>query len=140
MGRIVAQTRHWPKLAGPAYSQAVAEANPIAKPATLDGADQFAAFEGDWDVFRTGGLLPPMWGVWKEVRSGQGQTHFGRLFSLGFRLEQRDDHVALIYSPPREYVVDRLRLENPDFIDGVGTMYGRDYCRFVMKRIHRSID
>jgi hypothetical protein len=127
MPRIVAQ---------PSYSQAMAEANPIVAPAP-DTAGDFAAFEGDWNVFRTGGLLPPMWGVWKEVRSGQGLTHFGRLFSLGFTLEHRDDHVALIYSPPREYVIDRLVLMNPDFIDGVGTMRGRDYCRFVMKRIHR---
>jgi len=117
------------------YSQAMSEADQGVG-AALDTADRFEDFEGDWDVFRTGGLLPPMWGVWKEVRAGRGETHFGRLFSLSFSLERRHDHVALIYSPPRDYVVDRLVLVSPDFIDGVGTMRGRDYCRFVMKRIH----
>ena len=33
--------------------------------------------EGDWQVQRLGGLLPPMTGIWKRIRGASGQTRMG---------------------------------------------------------------
>jgi hypothetical protein len=35
--------------------------------------------DGDWQVKRTGGLLPPMLGVWKHIRGDRGETRLGPL-------------------------------------------------------------
>ncbi len=58
----------------------------------------------------------PMLFVWKQVKGGRGTTRFSpRGVSLGpglpFRLEQREGHVALIYTGPLSFLVDELRRE-----------------------------
>jgi hypothetical protein len=38
-----------------------------------------SALDGDWNVRRTGGLLPPLVGVRKRIRGSRGWTTLGRL-------------------------------------------------------------
>ena len=91
--------------------------------------------DGFWRVERTGGLLPPMIGVRKRVRGERGETLLGPLLRWPFRLEDRAEHVALIYDPPFSLWVDELRPEGTDAWWGKATFGGREVGRFRMVRI-----
>lgn len=91
--------------------------------------------DGDWRVERTGGLLPPMVGVWKRVRGERGETRVGPLARWPFRLEDRVGYVALIYDPPFSLWVDELRPEGRDAWSGIAVLVGREVGRFRMVRI-----
>ncbi len=90
--------------------------------------------EGDWQVERLNGLLPPMTGVWKRIRGDRGSTRFGPLPGVPFRLEQREGYVALIYRPPFSMLVDELRDQADDSWLGRATLGGRELGRFRMTR------
>ncbi len=94
--------------------------------------------DGLWRVERTGGLLPPMIGVRKRVRGERGETLVGPLLRWPFRLEDRAEHVALIYDPPFSSWVDELRPEEADAWSGTATLAGREIGRFRMVRIDRT--
>lgn len=64
--------------------------------------------EGDWQVERLGGLLPPMFGVWKRIHGDSGETRLGRLPGVRFKVKQRKGGAALIYCRPFSIFVDRL--------------------------------
>lgn len=91
--------------------------------------------DGFWRVERTGGLLPPMIGVRKRVSGERGETLAGPLLRWPFRLEDRAEHVALIYDPPFSVWVDELRPEGLDAWSGTATLGGREVGRFRMVRI-----
>ena len=91
--------------------------------------------DGYWRIERTGGLLPPMFGVYKRVRGEGGETWAGPLLWLPFRLEDRAGYVDLIYARPFSLWVDELRPQGPDLWLGTATLGGRRVGRFRMVRI-----
>jgi hypothetical protein len=95
--------------------------------------------EGRWRVERLGGALPPMAlplvGVSKEIRGGRGMTRFGFLPGLSFRVEKREDCVALVYNPPFSMLVDELRVGSEGSWIGRATLGGRGFGQFRMVRI-----
>lgn len=52
----------------------------------MAGGDE-ARLEGDWDVARVGGLLPPLPLVRKRIEGGRGVTTLGPLPLLPFRVD-----------------------------------------------------
>ena len=91
--------------------------------------------DGYWRVERTGGLLPPMIGVYKRVRGERGETWFGPLLRWPFGLEDRAECVALTYDPPFSPWVDEIRAETTDLWVGTATLGGRPVGSFRMVRI-----
>ena len=91
--------------------------------------------DGYWRVERTGGLLPPMIGVRKQVRGEKGETRVSPLLRWPFRLEDRVEYVALTYDPPFSSWVDELRPGESDLWLGTATLGGRPLGRFRMVRI-----
>jgi hypothetical protein len=92
------------------------------------------ALEGDWRVERTGGLLPPLPGVWKRIRNDRGETWVGLLPGWPFRVEPREGHFALVYSWPFSAFVDELRAAPDGSWLGRATLGGREFGRFRMIR------
>jgi len=45
-----------------------------------------AELDGVWNVERTGGFLPPLLGVRKEIRGDRGETKLGRLPGVPFEV------------------------------------------------------
>jgi hypothetical protein len=86
--------------------------------------------DGDWNVERIGGLLPPLIGVWKRIEAGRGETRLGPLPGVPFRVEGR----TLRYLPPLHYFVDVLEPEADGF-RGAATFRGRLFGRFRMTRV-----
>jgi hypothetical protein len=85
--------------------------------------------DGTWEVRRTGGLLPPMLGVRKEIRGGRGRTALGPLPGLPFRVEALELH----YERPFAGFVDLLEPAGAGF-RGRATFRGREFGRFGMRR------
>jgi hypothetical protein len=84
--------------------------------------------DGTWDVKRESGLLPPMLGVRKEIRGGQGATTLGP-FKLPFTIEG----LSLRYRfPPR--LVDELEPDGEGF-RGRSLFAGRELGRFRLERV-----
>lgn len=92
-----------------------------------------AGLDGDWKVERLSGPVP-MPGVRKEVRGGRGRTwaRWSPFPDLPFRLEQREDHVLLVYNPPFSHLRDELRREADGSWLGRATVAGVQYARFRM--------
>ncbi len=91
--------------------------------------------EGEWRLERLGGALPPLDGVRKEIRGQRGETRFGPLPRVPFRIEERGDRFALVYRWPFSVLVDEVR-EGPDGSWlGKATLAGRTFGRFRMTRI-----
>jgi len=90
--------------------------------------------DGDWRVERTGGLLPPMVGVWKRIRGDRGETRLG-LLRYPLRVERRDEGAALVYGPPFSALVDEVSPQSPHLWLGRTTLGGRPLGRFRMARI-----
>lgn len=89
--------------------------------------------DGDWKVERLSGPVP-MPGVYKAVRNGRGRTwaRWSPFPDLPFRLEQRKDHVLLIYGSPFSGLRDELRREADGSWLGRATVAGRRYAWFRM--------
>ena len=97
--------------------------------------------EGDWKVERLSGPLPMPF-VWKRIRGGRGETRvlprswraLGPPFEpkFPFELEQREEHVTLIYRPPLSFLVDELRLEADGSWLGRAKAAGLRYAWFRM--------
>lgn len=47
-------------------------------------------------------------GASKEIRGERGKTRFGPFSSLPFRIEKREDCIALVYSSPFSILIDEL--------------------------------
>jgi hypothetical protein len=90
--------------------------------------------DGAYALRRTGGLLPPLAGVGKEVAGGDGATVVAGRVRLPFVMEDRGDHVLLVYRRPLGFLRDRLRPRHDGGWDGEAMVAGRRYGRFAMER------
>ena len=88
-----------------------------------------------WRVERLSGALPPMFAVHKEIHGKRGETRFGHLIRLRFRIEEREDCPALVYRPPFSILVDEVRKQKEDSWLGETTLGGRALGRFRMTRV-----
>lgn len=86
-----------------------------------------SSLDGVWRVERVGGLLPPLWGVRKEIRGGRGSTRVGPL-AVPFRVEG----LSLRYLPPLSTFVDVLEPAG-DGYEGRATVAGRTYGHFRLR-------
>jgi hypothetical protein len=86
--------------------------------------------DGEWNVARTGGLLPPLVGVRKRIRGGRGETALGSLPGVPFTV----DGLALRYQAPFGGFVDVLEPDDDGF-RGRATFRGREFGRFELRRV-----
>jgi hypothetical protein len=84
--------------------------------------------DGSWLVRRTGGVLPPMFGVHKRISGDSGVTTLGPL-RFPFRVEAR----SLRYRFPPG-LVDELEPDGDSF-RGRALLAGRELGRFRLERI-----
>jgi len=85
--------------------------------------------DGEWDVRRTSGLLPPMIGVHKRIYGDRGETRIGRFPGLPFRVEG----LSLHYLGPFRGFVDALEPDGDGF-SGQALFLGRELGRFRLRR------
>jgi hypothetical protein len=91
--------------------------------------------EGRWRLERLSGALPPLIGAHKEIRGDRGKTRFGPFPGVSFRVEEREDCLALVYRAPFSALVDEVRRESDGSWLGEATLGGRAFGRFRMTRI-----
>ena len=94
-----------------------------------------AELDGVWDVMRTGGLLPPLFAVRKEIDGTRGVTRVGPLPGVPFDV----DGLTLRYRPPFSAFVDELEPAGDGF-RGRATFRGRGFGRFLMRRVGFDLD
>jgi ferritin-like metal-binding protein YciE len=87
-----------------------------------------AELDGVWKVERTGGFLPPLFGVRKRIRGTRGETLLG---PVPVRFDVVDN--LLRYRAPFVGVVDHLQPDGDGFA-GRTTLYGFEIGRFRMIR------
>jgi hypothetical protein len=84
--------------------------------------------DGDWDVRRTGGALPPLRGiVRKRIENGRGWT-----IAAGIRVPFEVDGLLLRY--PLGRLVDELAPDGPDAYAGTTRLFGRKVGTFRLTR------
>jgi len=88
--------------------------------------------EGVWEVKRTGGALPPLLGVRKEISGGAGTTNVGPLPGVPFDVVG----LSLRYRAPFVGFVDVLEQDGEGY-RGRATFRGREFGQFALKRIKR---
>jgi hypothetical protein len=86
--------------------------------------------DGFWQVERTGGLLPPLYAVRKQISGGQGWTRLGRLPLLPFDVFG----LELRYRRPLQPLIDVLRPAGTDIYEGTTTLAGKQVGTFTMFR------
>ncbi len=91
--------------------------------------------EGRWRLERLSGVLPPLIGARKEIRGDRGETRFGPFPGVSFRVEEREDCLALVYRPPFSILVDEVRKEPEGSWLGKATLGGRTFGQFRMTKI-----
>jgi hypothetical protein len=82
--------------------------------------------DGEWDVRRTGGFLPPLLGVRKRIDGARGATLFGPV-PVRFDVVGRE----LRYRAPLLGLVDELEPDGSGF-SGRALLFGRELGRFRM--------
>lgn len=87
-----------------------------------------AELDGVWRVERTGGALPPLYGVRKRIRGGRGHTLFGPV-PVRFAVVGRE----LRYRAPLLGLVDELTADGDGF-GGRAVLFGVELGRFRMLR------
>jgi ferritin-like metal-binding protein YciE len=90
--------------------------------------------DGVWDVRRTGGALPPLYGVRKRIHGDQGRTLFGPV-PVAFDVRG----LELRYRPPLPGLVDILERDG-DGYRGRTRLYGREIGTFDLRRITMTED
>jgi ferritin-like metal-binding protein YciE len=88
-----------------------------------------AELDGVWTVERTGGALPPLYGVSKRIAGDRGETLVGGRLGVSFEVRGHELH----YTGPLSGLVDILQPEGHDF-RGRTRYRGRDIGRFMMRR------
>ena len=88
------------------------------------------ALDGIWDVRRTGGFLPPLFGVRKRITGTRGETRIGDVAGVPFDVVGLELH----YHPPFSAFVDVLTHTNSGW-SGRATAFGREFGRFEMTPI-----
>ena len=86
--------------------------------------------DGEWNVRRVGGVLPPMVGVHKVIRGSSGETRVGPLVGVPFDVVG----LSLRYRAPFRGFVDELEPDGDSYL-GRATFRGRPFGRFAMERI-----
>ena len=86
--------------------------------------------DGVWEVRRTGGALPPMLGVRKEISGESGETKLGPLPGAPFDVVG----LSLRYRAPFVGFVDVLERGGEGY-RGRATFRGREFGKFELKRI-----
>jgi len=87
--------------------------------------------DGEWEVRRTGGFLPPMSGlVRKRISGDRGWTIVGGM-RVPFDVVGRE----LRYRFPFQGLVDVLVPEGEDAYAGTATLFGRRIGTFRMRRL-----
>jgi hypothetical protein len=89
-----------------------------------------AELDGVWDVTRTGGALPPLFAVRKEIEGGRGVTSVGPMPGVPFDV----DGLRLRYRGLFSAFVDELEPDD-DGYRGRATFRGREFGRFEMRRV-----
>jgi ferritin-like metal-binding protein YciE len=89
-----------------------------------------AKLDGFWNVERTGGVLPPLYGVSKRISGDSGETLVAGRVGVPFEVRG----LELRYSGPLSGFVDVLEPAGEEF-RGRATFRGRDYGRFTMRRV-----
>jgi hypothetical protein len=85
--------------------------------------------DGEWDVRRVSGLLPPLAGLRKRIDRGRGATVLPGGLGVPFAVVGRE----LRYRPPFAMVVDVLEPDG-DGWQGRATVFGRTVGEFRMSR------
>jgi hypothetical protein len=85
--------------------------------------------DGEWDVRRVSGLLPPLAGTRKRIDGERGATVLSGGFGVPFAVVGRE----LRYRPPLSMVVDVLEPDG-DGWHGRATVFGRTIGEFRMMR------
>jgi hypothetical protein len=93
-----------------------------------------AELDGEWDVRRVSGALPPLVGVRKRIRGGRGETVLPG--GVPIRFEVRG--CELRYRPPFAMVVDVLAPDG-DGWTGRATVFGRTVGTFELRRRARAL-
>ena len=91
-----------------------------------------ADLNGLWSVERTGGVLPPLYGVSKRIRGERGETVVAGRIGVPFDVRGLELH----YTGPLAGLVDALEPEpGGNEFRGRTAYRGRDVGRFVMRRL-----
>jgi hypothetical protein len=90
--------------------------------------------DGDWDVRRRRGPMPPLVGVSKRIAGAEGVTRLGPVPVGRFDVVERPGGVALEYRRPLTAVVDELRPAPEGGWLGTMTVLGRPVGGFRMRR------
>ena len=86
--------------------------------------------DGTWNVYRTGGLLPPLYGVHKRISGSRGSTRVGPLLGMPFDVVG----LELRYRGPFAAFVDVLSPRGDGSYDGRATHRGREFGTFRITR------
>jgi hypothetical protein len=86
--------------------------------------------DGDWNVERVSGLLPPLLGLRKRIHGDRGETALGALPGVPFRV----DGLRLRYPRPLGAFVDVLEPDAEGY-RGRATFRGREYGRFRLRKL-----
>jgi hypothetical protein len=89
--------------------------------------------DGDWDVRRLSGLLPPLVGIRKRIRGGRGETILPGGVGVRFAVVAQE----LRYRPPFAMVVDVLEPDGEGW-HGRTSVFGRKVGEFRMTRRNSS--
>ena len=85
-----------------------------------------AELDGMWNVYRTGGLLPPLYGVHKRISGTSGSTRVGPLLGVPFDVVG----LELRYRAPFAGFVDVLTAREDGSYDGRATFRGHEFATF----------
>ena len=88
-----------------------------------------ADLEGEWELQRLSGALPPLVGIRKRIRGGHGATVLPGGLPVPFAVVAHE----LRYRPPLSMVVDVLKPDG-DGWHGRATVFGRTVGEFRMSR------
>jgi hypothetical protein len=92
------------------------------------------SLDGVWALERTGGLLPPLAPLRKQIARGRGRTTLGPLPGPGFDVRG----LELRYRVPFRGFVDVLVPAGRDVFAGRATLLGRTVGRFRMRRVEAN--
>ena len=87
--------------------------------------------DGEWEVRRVGGLLPPLYGVHKRIDGASGETMLGPLHSP-FEVVGRELRYRGLLT---RGLVDSVEPGDGGWWDGVAHYRGQTLGRFAMRRL-----
>jgi hypothetical protein len=88
-----------------------------------------AGLDGDWQVERTGGFLPPLIGVRKHIEGDRGSTNIGPFPGAPFDVVGSE----LRYRVPFRGIVDVLEASSEGY-SGRALVFGREIGTFRLLR------